>query len=175
MAWKKPSAALLETFDAVVPGAPAERRLMFGFPAAFVNGHMFLSLFEEQLVLRLDEGPRQALTATGARAFEPMKGRPMKEYVVAPAALVADRAALAKWVDKALAYGRSLPPKAKAAAKKPTAKRVAQKTAAKKPSAKRAAQKTAAQKPTAQKPTTQQRSAQKPTAKKPKAAKKKAT
>ncbi len=123
MAWKKSSAALVETFDAVVPGAPAERRLMFGFPAAFVNGHMFMSLFEEQLVLRLDEGPRQALLASGGAPFEPMKGRPMKEYVVAPPKLVADRAALAKWAGKAFAYGQSLPPKAKKAAKRPAAKK----------------------------------------------------
>ena len=128
MAWKKPSAALVETFDAVLPGPPAERRLMFGFPAGFVNGNMFMGLYEEQLLLRLDEGPRQALVAGGATPFEPMKGRPMREYVVAPAALVADRAALVKWVRQAFAYGRSLPPKPKKPAKSgptPTPKKLA--------------------------------------------------
>jgi TfoX/Sxy family transcriptional regulator of competence genes len=123
MAWKKPSQTLVETFDAVVPGAPAERRQMFGYPAAFVNGNLFMSLFEESLVLRLDDGPRGALLAGGATQFEPMKGRPMKEYVVAPAALVADRAALKKWADKAFAYGKSLPPKAKKPAKRAAAKK----------------------------------------------------
>ena len=48
MAWKKSPPALIETFDAVLPGAPAERRLMFGYPAAFVNGNMFMSLFEDE-------------------------------------------------------------------------------------------------------------------------------
>ncbi len=122
MAWKKSSAALVETFDAVVPGAPAERRQMFGYPAAFVNGNLFMSLFEEHVVLRLDEGPRQALLAAGGATFEPMKGRPMKEYVVAPAKLVGDRAALKKWADKALAYGESLPAKQKKPAKRKKAK-----------------------------------------------------
>ena len=132
MAWKKSSAALVETFDAVVPGAPAERRQMFGYPAAFVNGNLFMSLFEEHLVLRLDEGPRQALLASGGAPFEPMKGRPMKEYVIAPAKLVGDRAALRKWADKAFAYGQSLPSKAKKnAAKKPAAKKPAAKKKAK--------------------------------------------
>ena len=37
MAWKKSPAALVEAFDAVVPAPPAERRQMFGYPAAFVN------------------------------------------------------------------------------------------------------------------------------------------
>jgi TfoX/Sxy family transcriptional regulator of competence genes len=128
MAWKKPSTQLIETFDAVLPGPPAERRLMFGFPAAFVNGNMFMGLHEERLVLRLDDGPRQALLAGGAKLFEPMKGRPMKEYVVAPAELVGDRKALAKWADKAFAYGQSLPPKAKKPAKKPAAKKPAKRS-----------------------------------------------
>ena len=117
MAWKKSPPELIETFDAVVPGAPAERRSMFGYPAAFANGNLFMSLFEDQLVLRLDEAPRQALLAAGGRTFEPMKGRPMKEYVAAPAKLVGDRAALKKWADKAFAYGQSLPPKQKKTAK----------------------------------------------------------
>ncbi|HEX8951062.1 MAG TPA: hypothetical protein VF945_04420, partial [Polyangia bacterium] len=56
---------------------------------------------------------RQALVAAGAKVFEPMKGRPMKEYVVAPPALVGDRQALGKWAQKAFAYGQSLPPKPK--------------------------------------------------------------
>ena len=129
MAWKKSPAALVETFDAVVPAPPAERRQMFGYPAAFVNGHLFMSLFQDHLVLRLDEGPRQALLASGGRPFEPMKGRPMKEYVLAPDTLVGDRAALKKWAHKALAYGQSLPPKPKKPAKR---KKPAKTTPAKK-------------------------------------------
>lgn len=127
MAWKKSPPQLIETFDAVRPAAPAERRLMFGYPAAFVNGNMFMSLFEDELVLRLDEAARQALLAAGGTPFEPMKGRPMKEYVSAPAELVGDRAALKKWADKAFAYGRSLPPKKAAKKKTATKKKTASK------------------------------------------------
>jgi hypothetical protein len=68
MAWKKPSAELVAAFDAVLPGAPAERRLMFGFPAAFVNGNMFMGLFEESFILRLD-GDRKALAKWAKTAF----------------------------------------------------------------------------------------------------------
>ena len=119
-------AALIETFDAVLPGAPAERRLMFGYPAAFVNGNMFMGLYQEQLILRLDDESRHELLDGGAALFEPMKGRPMKQYVVAPAALVGDRATLGRWVRKAFAYGKSLPPKAKKPTKKkPAAKKKA--------------------------------------------------
>ena len=103
---------------------------MFGYPAAFVNGNMFMGLYQEQLILRLDDEPRGELLDDGAALFEPMKGRPMKQYVVAPAELVDNRATLEQWVRKAFAYGKSLPPKAKkpakakaAANKKPAAKK----------------------------------------------------
>jgi TfoX/Sxy family transcriptional regulator of competence genes len=111
MAWKKSSAELIAAFDAVLPPAPAERRLMFGFPAAFVNGNMFMGLFEESFILRLDDKPRAQLLDGGGKLFEPMKGRAMKEYVVAPEKMVGDRKALAKWAKAAFAYGQSLPPK----------------------------------------------------------------
>ena len=52
-----------------------------------------------------------------------MKGRAMKEYVVAPDEIVGDRKALAKWAKSAFAHGQSLPPKAKKPAKKPAIKK----------------------------------------------------
>jgi TfoX/Sxy family transcriptional regulator of competence genes len=123
MAWKRPSVELVAAFDAVLPAAPAERRLMFGFPAAFVNGNMFMGLFEESFILRLDDKPRAQLLDDGAKLFEPMKGRAMKEYVVAPERIVGDRKALAKWAKSAFAYGQSLPPKAKKPSKESPAKK----------------------------------------------------
>jgi len=73
------------------------------------------------MVLRLPEGPRaELLGMEGATTFEPMAGRPMKEYVVVPATLLAAPEDLEPWVAKALAHGASLPPKAAKA--KPKAK-----------------------------------------------------
>ena len=54
----------------------------------------------------------------GAKLFEPMKGRAMKEYVVAPAALLADDKALERRIGQALAFASALPPKAKKPAKR---------------------------------------------------------
>ena len=48
----------------------------------------------------------------GAATFEPMAGRPMKEYVTVPSSLLASPEELEPWVARALAYGASLPPKA---------------------------------------------------------------
>jgi hypothetical protein len=55
MKWRESPPELVETFDTVLP-PPAERRLMFGYPAAFVNGNMFMGLWQEHLVLRLGNG-----------------------------------------------------------------------------------------------------------------------
>ena len=56
-----------------------------------------------------------------------MPGRPMAEYVILPASVIADRKALAGWLAKALAYCARLPAKAA------KTRRAARKTVAKAP------------------------------------------
>jgi TfoX/Sxy family transcriptional regulator of competence genes len=130
MKWRKPSDALVELFAAVTPGPPAVSRKMFGFPAAFVHGNMFMGLHQEDMLLRLPEDARTELLAVrGAHTFEPMPGRPMREYVVLPPSLLDNRDKLAAWVNKALRYGLSLPPKDKSKKTRP-AKAPAKKAAA---------------------------------------------
>jgi hypothetical protein len=69
--------------------------------------------------VRLEENDRAELLAQpGAHLFEPMEGRPMREYVVFPEAMLSDRAALTAWLAKGLAYAASLPPKEKKPRKK---------------------------------------------------------
>ena len=112
MQWRKSPQHLVETFESVVPSAPAVLRKMFGYPAAFVNGNMFMGLFQEDMFLRLSEADRyELLQVKDARMFEPMPGRPMREYVALPPALLTDLEKLRPWVTKALAYGSGLKPK----------------------------------------------------------------
>ena len=113
MAWEKSSAELIERFDAALPDDPAvERRKMFGYPCAFVNGNMFTGLHQQNLIVRLDEAERTEMMAAGAGApFEPFPGRRMREYVALPARTIADPVALAAIVAKGLAFAASLPPK----------------------------------------------------------------
>jgi hypothetical protein len=114
MKFRKPSAELIETFEAVFPGPPAVARKMFGFPAGFVNGNMFMGLHQEDMVLRLPEEPRtELMQKKDWKTFEPMPGHPMREYVVVPPAVLGNRKELGAWVAKALEYGASLAPKAK--------------------------------------------------------------
>jgi TfoX/Sxy family transcriptional regulator of competence genes len=120
MAWKKSSPELIARFSACLPDDPlVERRSMFGYPCAFVQGHMVSGLHEERLIVRLPADERDALMAEGGAIFSPMPGRLMKEYVVVPPALVAKHQALCTWVARAVAYGTTLPPKAAKAPKAP--------------------------------------------------------
>lgn len=130
MKWRKPSEELVKLFEEITPGPPATAKKMFGFPAAFVNGNMFMGLHQEDMILRLPEGSRAELLKMNARIFEPMPGRPMREYVIVPPSLLRDRNKLSSWVQKALEYGSSLPPKAgKKSSPKTAGKAAAKKTA----------------------------------------------
>jgi hypothetical protein len=81
MELRKSPQDLIDTFEAVVPGPPAQQRKMFGYPAAFVNGNMFMGLFAESMLIRLPQELRDnLLELPDASVFEPMPGRPMREY-----------------------------------------------------------------------------------------------
>ena len=121
MKWQKSSQGLIDLFDTVMPGPPAVQRKMFGYPAGFVNGNMFMGLFQESMILRLPEGPREEfLIVHNTKIFEPMPGRPMREYAAVPPSVLRDRKELTAWVAKAFEYGASLKPKSSAAKPKKT-------------------------------------------------------
>jgi TfoX/Sxy family transcriptional regulator of competence genes len=96
---------------------------MFGFPCAFYNNQMFAGLFEEQMFVRLPADQRAELLAVpGAAPFEPMAGRPMREYVVLPESVLTSSGELSDWLDRALAYVAAMPPKPAKEKKPPKAK-----------------------------------------------------
>jgi TfoX/Sxy family transcriptional regulator of competence genes len=113
MKMQKSPPELTEFFASVLPGPPVTGRKMFGYPAGFVNGNLFMSLFADQMILRLPEDARTELKKNGAKQFEPMKGRPMKGYVSLPKSMLKDRKELDSWIAKARDYGASLEPKSK--------------------------------------------------------------
>ena len=121
-AFTKPSERTVAAFSAGVDKLDGvERRQMFGYPAAFLGGNMFICVFQDRIMVRLSPDDRMAaLSLAGARMFEPLPGRPMKEYVELPATIVAERAELDKWFRQAREYATALPPKS--AKKKKTPK-----------------------------------------------------
>jgi TfoX/Sxy family transcriptional regulator of competence genes len=110
--FRKSPPELIARFDELASLAgEADRKQMFGYPTCVLNGNMFMGLHEDSLILRLAEADRaEFVSRYGAVLFEPMPGRPMKEYVVVPPVLVSDDAA-ADWVRRSLAYARQLPAK----------------------------------------------------------------
>jgi TfoX/Sxy family transcriptional regulator of competence genes len=131
--WRKSSPELIALFESVAPDQPGVvAKKMFGWPARFVNGNMFTGLHEESMIMRLSEEDRNAfLKAKGASIFEPMPGRKMQEYVVAPDSMLKHPDELRTWLQRSLAYASVLPAKtakaktAKAKTAKPTKPRAA--------------------------------------------------
>ena len=105
-------AALAARIRAVLGSrADVEEKPMFGGLTFMVAGHMCCGVAGEELVARI--GPARAAGAVAEPHVRPcdFTGRPMKGMVsVAPAGLGSDEA-LKVWVDAALAYVETLPPK----------------------------------------------------------------
>ncbi len=113
MSMPKPSATSKAVFESLVPDDPrVTARPMFGNVAAFVNGNMFMGLFGDELFVRLSEAERSELLAIeGASGFEPMKGRPMREYVTLPVSWGDDPTAVHRWVSRSLEWTSQMPEK----------------------------------------------------------------
>lgn len=127
----RPSEATKERFRALLPEDPrVQARPMFGQLAGFVNGHMFTGIYGDSIFVRPSDAERTTLVTThGARVFEPMAGRPMKDYLVLPDAWLHDPRHdkdVRHWIGRALAAAGELP------AKVPKAAKAARKSAAKK-------------------------------------------
>ena len=114
MKWKGAPPELVERFERALRRFPeAQARKMFGYPAAFVHGNMLAGIFQDSMMLRLSEGDRTRFQKQcGAKPFEPMPGRVMREYAVAPPAIVDSETELGKWLDDAFRYVSALPAKA---------------------------------------------------------------
>lgn len=109
--WKKAPETLIATFDASLPADPRiERRKMFGYPCAFVGGHMFTGLHEDRMIVRLSDADRtELLEEPGTSVFSPLPGRTMREYVVLPPDMsIPERQT---WLQRSLAWTATQPAK----------------------------------------------------------------
>jgi len=85
---------------------------MFGGLAFLAGGRMAVSVSgQDGLMARVDPAATEAMLAEpGARVFE-MRGRPLDGWIRVEVDAVATDRDLRAWVDRGLAYARSLPPK----------------------------------------------------------------
>lgn len=115
MAWKKVPPELKDLLEDVLAPYPAEQRFMFGSPTFFINNNMFAGAHEETIILRLSPEDRERIKAEHDEVgpFEPMKGRPMREYVALPEPITAQREVLEHWVERSFKFAAAMPPKPK--------------------------------------------------------------
>jgi TfoX/Sxy family transcriptional regulator of competence genes len=115
MAWKKPSQELIELLIRRMEPYAAQKKFMFGSTVYFANDQMFIGVHEDHIFLRLSESGRKALLLAyhNVTQFEPMAGRPMREYMIIPPELYNDREALGRWIEQSMDHVMSMPAKVK--------------------------------------------------------------
>ena len=104
--------AVAERVRDALAGAPdVVEKKMFGGIAFMVRGNMCCGVIADRLMLRV--GPVVYDTALSRPHAKPMDftGRPMKGMIYVEPAGFASPVALKKWVDRAMEFTLSLPPK----------------------------------------------------------------
>ena len=109
----RPDKESVDLFQSLVPKDDRVAvRPMFGNISAFVNGNMFFGVFGNDLFVRLSSKDQlELLKNKGSSMLEPMKGKPMKDYVVLPNTSRAKPETLRSWISKSLEWSSKLPPK----------------------------------------------------------------
>ncbi len=98
---------------ALLAGEPAEEKSMFGGLAFLLGGNMSVAASGQGgLLVRVDPADTEArLHEPGAQEFEMGKRGPMKGWLRVDPEVLGDDETLRVWVNRGVAYARSLPPK----------------------------------------------------------------
>ena len=113
MKWEKCSDSLSDILETALGGSAVQKRIMFGCPAYFANGNMAAGVHGSGIFIRLSAADREMFLHTHDQAgpFEPVAGHVMKDYVSVPSAVYDHVEQFHPWLDKALRYAATLPPK----------------------------------------------------------------
>ncbi len=119
--WPNMDKELEERIDGLVGAMPLRRKKMFGTSAWFLesNDQMIAGVWGDGIMVRVGETDAGTLMESGeAEQFDPMGGRPMREYVYLDSARIAEDSDLVEWVERAAAFTSSMPAKKKKSRKK---------------------------------------------------------
>lgn len=95
----------------VAARADATEKAMFGGLAFLVDGHMACGLNQDHLMVRVGKGAYEAALAEPHAEEMRFTGRPLRGFVtVRPPGYARDED-LGAWVDRAVSFVRTLPPK----------------------------------------------------------------
>jgi TfoX/Sxy family transcriptional regulator of competence genes len=109
VAYDEALAARLRDLVADEPGLA--EKTMFGGLAMLLDGNMAVGVHADALMVRTEPAEQERLLAErGARSFD-LSGRQMKGWLLVDPVGCADDEDLRRWVDRGVAYARTLPPK----------------------------------------------------------------
>ena len=112
MSFPRPDEESKGFFESILPDDPRiQIRPMFGNLVGFVNRNMFVGVFGSDVFVRLSEADRVQILEEGASVFEPIHGRPMKEYVTMPNAWREDLDQARRWVMRSFQGVSEMPEK----------------------------------------------------------------
>jgi TfoX/Sxy family transcriptional regulator of competence genes len=119
MKWEKMSQEAAQRLEAIVKPFECKKKPMFGHEVYWVNGNMFTGVFESSIWMRLSSADQAEFLKTfkDAKQFEPMAGRPMKDYVVVPESVLENTDLVNMWMKRSYDFTASMPEK-KAKSKK---------------------------------------------------------
>jgi hypothetical protein len=101
-------------FSELSAGMDGDRKPMFGCPCLFLRGNMICGTYADRLFFRIPRDLQAAVMESNpaVRLFEPMAGRPMRDYLELEA-IDRHRPVLAALLASSWARAQELPPKAK--------------------------------------------------------------
>lgn len=92
-------------------GIEFSERKMFGGIAFMLNGNMCCGIIEDELVLRVGhELARDLLKQDQVRVMD-FTGRPMRGFVMVENEALKENPSLLEWLEPAISFANSLPPK----------------------------------------------------------------
>jgi TfoX/Sxy family transcriptional regulator of competence genes len=108
--------------DALAARTEFTEQAMFGGPAFMVNTHMACGSMRDDLMVRVGKENHDDALARGAQEMT-FTGRPMRSMVIVPGPALADDEVLETWVERAVQFAQSEPPKPPKSAVRKTSKR----------------------------------------------------
>ncbi|MDA1298161.1 MAG: TfoX/Sxy family protein [Chloroflexi bacterium] len=119
--WPEMDKGLEDRIDGLMASMPVRRKKIFGTSAWFMesNGQMFAGVWADGIMVRVGEEEARSLTGSGgAESFDPMGGRPMREYVFIDGEKIAEDGELLNWIERGAGFAATLATKVKKSRKK---------------------------------------------------------
>jgi hypothetical protein len=111
---------MIDRLRAALDGLPVTEQKMFGGTCFMLSGNMLVGTSKRGLLVRVGKEAHEAAVARPHARPMQMGGRQMQGYVFVDPAGTAKEKDLTAWIERALAFVRTLPPKDKASPGKRT-------------------------------------------------------